>query len=144
MHKEDQRLKLIAFDAEDLSIISALLQDALIQQSNVAYLSKYNRFAAIADRYRWEQKGKSERIRCGVHFNGITNVQVRNFYRSSTNRFLELLAIECNLLEDGGAVIFFQFSGRTSIKLVAECIDCELHDLTDPWSVKEKPFHQLY
>ena len=43
-------LKLIALDAEDLSVVSAHLQDAVLQVGDLAYLPKERRFAAVANR----------------------------------------------------------------------------------------------
>ena len=46
-------LKLIALDAEDLSVLSANLQDAVLRIADIAYLPREKRFAAIANRFDW-------------------------------------------------------------------------------------------
>ncbi len=49
-----QGLKLRAEDAEDLRIISAVLQDSLIPLAEMQFLSDEGRFVMIANRFRWE------------------------------------------------------------------------------------------
>ena len=44
-------LRLVAFDPEDLSVISAHLQDSLLQVGDIAYLPKERRFAIQVRRY---------------------------------------------------------------------------------------------
>ena len=46
-------LKLIALDAEDLSVISAHLQDAVLRVGDMVYLPKEKRFVAMANRFDW-------------------------------------------------------------------------------------------
>ena len=50
-------LKLIALDAEDLSVLSANLQDAVLRIADIAYLPREKRFAAIANRFDWLDGG---------------------------------------------------------------------------------------
>ena len=45
-------LKLIALDAEDLAVISAHLQDAVMKVGDLAFLPREKRFAAVANRLR--------------------------------------------------------------------------------------------
>jgi hypothetical protein len=47
-------LKLRAEDDEDLGVISACLQDALIPLSDMEFLAAEMRFAFVANRFRWE------------------------------------------------------------------------------------------
>ena len=46
-------LKLIALDADDLAVISAHLQDAVLKVGDVAYLPREKRFAAMGNRFDW-------------------------------------------------------------------------------------------
>ena len=49
-----QRLKLRAVDSEDMSIISACLQDALIAGNDLSFLPGEHRFVLVAQRFKWE------------------------------------------------------------------------------------------
>ena len=46
-------LKLIALDAEDLRVISAHLQDAVLRVGDMVYLPNEKRFVALANRFDW-------------------------------------------------------------------------------------------
>ena len=48
-------LKLIALDAEDLGVISAHLQDAVLRVGDMVYLPNEKRFVAMANRFDWAQ-----------------------------------------------------------------------------------------
>ena len=47
-------LKLRAEDAEDLAVISACLQDALVPVRDLAYVPEDRTFLLVANRFRWE------------------------------------------------------------------------------------------
>jgi Protein of unknown function (DUF2948) len=47
-------LKLIALDDEDLGILSAHLQDAILRAGDIVYLARESRFALAARRFDWE------------------------------------------------------------------------------------------
>ena len=52
-------LRLKAETLEDLQILSAMLQDAAVKTTDIAYLPGTNRFALVTNRYRWEKEGHS-------------------------------------------------------------------------------------
>ena len=63
------RLKLAAADAEDLEVLSARLQDAVLKLKNVSWQPRKRRFAAVVNRLQWESGGQT-RVRAGLHFEG--------------------------------------------------------------------------
>ena len=100
---KQKRLNLIATDDEDLQVISALLQDAIIRNGDMSYSSTRRRFAAVVNRFRWEEGSRSERVHCGMHFNGILGVKTRNLLREKGETLYELLAC---------VAVFLRFSSR--------------------------------
>ena len=50
----DPELRLRAEDAEDLAVISACLQDALVSVRDLAYDRAARNFMLVANRFRWE------------------------------------------------------------------------------------------
>jgi hypothetical protein len=48
-----EQLKLIAFDADDLAVISAHVQNASLKVQDMAYMPSQKRFAAVASRLDW-------------------------------------------------------------------------------------------
>src|SRR5215469_6548245 len=91
-------LKLLARDEEDLAVVSAVLQDALIPVSEMAYLPEERRFALVANRFRWERvppptpRGRERRL-TGLSISGVSTVRRRGFSLGERDRILVLLAI---------------------------------------------------
>jgi len=140
-------LRLTARDKEDLTIVSACLQDAVTLGSELSYQRKQRRFAAAFNRFRWEDrfdknlvKLPAERVRTGIHFDSVLSVQSCGLRRSA-DEILQLLAIEAEEREDGMAAIRLEFAGGVLIRLEVECIDCYLSDLGVPWRVRRTPAH---
>jgi hypothetical protein len=134
-------LKLRAEDTEDLAVLSACLQDALISVRDLAYDSAERSFMLVANRFRWEKGGTAsrERVLCGVTFSDVGGVAYRGFRRSDEDRILSLLAIRPAL--DAGGMIHLDFAGGAEIRLRAAHIRCYAGDLGDPWPTPWRPDH---
>ena len=52
-------LKLIALDSEDLAVVSAHMQDAVLTVGDMAFLPQQRRFAALANRFDWDSATKA-------------------------------------------------------------------------------------
>jgi hypothetical protein len=137
------KLKLRAEDEDDLAIISAVLQDALVPVAEMVFLPDEQRFVLVANRFMWERKpvdkkGHCERTLTGIAFDGVTAVQVRGFERSDGDRILEVLAVRA---VPGG--IIFEFSGADAMRLEVGGILCHLEDIGEPWPTPWRPRHAL-
>ncbi len=136
-------LKLRAEDDEDLGVLSAILQDALVAVGDMAFEPAAQRFVLIANRFCWEPgdggAGRSfERILSGLRVDGVRSVQRRGFRPGETDRFLSLLAIRAD-----GQRLYFHFAGGVSIRLDVERILCHLDDLGEPWPTRWRPRHPV-
>ena len=140
--KETPTLKLAALDAEDLSVISAHLQDATVRVEDMAYLPKSLRFALVASRFDWPRalRGAHERCRTGLHFERVFGV-ARSGFDQNPDRVLNLLAIMFTPGEAPSGMITLTFSGGAAIRLEVECIEAALSDIGPRWSVEDKPGH---
>ena len=136
-------LKLIALDADDLSVISAHMQDAVAKVSDMAFLPAEKRFAMLLDRFDWISavgEGAPLRRRAGVHFDRVLNARVRGFKLSDKETRLNLLAVE--FAEDdapAGTVTLF-FTADAAIQLDVECLEAAISDLGPVWPA-ERPRH---
>lgn len=150
--KTPQRLRLLAEDVDDLTVIAACLQDALAKVCEMTYLPSQRRFVLALSRYRWEgedTQGKSprafERVTCGLHFDSVQAVRVRGQVQTQPEAVLELLTIAAAPATkpgaEGGATITLLFAGDAAIQLDVECIDAALSDITTPWPVPLRPDH---
>jgi hypothetical protein len=150
--KPDQ-LKLIALDEEDLAVISAQLQDAVVRVGELAYLKGERRFATVVNRFNWMaalQAGKTgpaddsfERRQTALRFEGVSAAQLQNIDLADKRRVLSLLAIQFAKAseDDPGGHITLVFSGGSGIRLTVDYIECELRDLGAAWSTKSQPKH---
>lgn len=140
-----KRLKLAAADAEDLEILSARLQDAAGKLKDFVWLPKQRRFAAMLNRFRWEDGGgPGTRVRAVLRFDGVSKVQSSNVKRGAAEAVVSLLAIRFtpNGENDPAGVIELMLAGGGTIRLTVECIDAELADQTGPWAARARPSHE--
>jgi hypothetical protein len=144
-----QGLRLRAADAEDLAVISACLQDALVSVRDLTYDPQARSFIFVANRFRWEAGGADaqegapfERILCGLAFDAVDGVAYRGFHRSEEDRILSLLAIRA-VPQPAGAMIEFDFAGNAAIRLTAAAISCRARDFGEAWPTAWRPGHQL-
>lgn len=138
-------LKLIAFDAEDLSVLSANLQDAVLRIADVAYLPREKRFAAIANRFDWataeQSQGTYARRRSAVRFERVLGAQLHGIDPANKGAVLALLAISFEPNEAPEGHVTLHFADGAAIRLHVECIEAELKDLGPVWKAKSKPRH---
>ncbi len=142
----EKNLKLIAKTIEDLKIISAHLQDAIVSTANIANLKKNKIFLMQLNRFMWEdvEKGvfrKNKRIMCVVKIDNIISVSSKNINQDNKERFLDFLAIETEEMPDKTYEMNIIFSGDSVIKVNAEVIEVTLDDQGTPWDTKTKPKH---
>jgi hypothetical protein len=140
-------LRLLAEDAEDLKILSAHLQDAVMRMGDIVYLPKHRRFAALVSRYCWGDdcgKGNSGvRVRAGLHFDDVLRVQSQNVRQDDPEAVVSLLAINFTPDADGGGAVDLILAGGGRIKLQVECVDATLRDLSDPRPAVARPAHDV-
>ena len=142
-----KNLKLIARTEEDLKVISAHLQDSIVNISDIANLEKNKIFLIQLSRFMWEdvEKGvfrKNKRIRTVLKFENVLRVTSKNINQKKKERFLDFLAIETMKMPDKNYEMNLIFSGDIIIKLVAEAIEVTLDDQGTSWESKNKPRHK--
>lgn len=144
--QEPQNLSLLVEDEEDLGIVSAYLQDAIVRLGDIAYLPKTRRFALLANRYCWEcddaMKAGSRRL-AGIHFDEVIRAQSTYIRRSNPDAVLQLLAVQFAPTGEKGGLVDLCFAGGGRIRLEVECIDASLRDLSSPWQARTRPAHPL-
>ena len=144
-----RNLKLISKTEEDLKVISAHLQDAIVSISDIANLKKNRIFLIQLNRFMWEdvEQGvfrKNKRIRTILKFDHVTKVASKNIDFNKKGEFLDFLAIESREMADKTIEMNLIFSGDSIIKVVTEVIEVTLDDQGEPWETKSKPKHNLY
>lgn len=141
-------LKLVAMDEEDLQIISAHVQDAVLKVGDLDYRPSEQRFILACNRFIHDQKparsrGKEsyERRRSVLHFDRVTNVRAMNIDRTAPEDVLALLAINFEPGDTPSGVIELVFAAGKTIRLTVEVIEMRLADLGAAWETGNKPDH---
>ncbi|WP_363348913.1 DUF2948 family protein [Methylocystis echinoides] len=139
-------LRLHALDSEDLALLSAHVQDALVRVGDIAYLPAKRRFALVGSRFDWtaEMEGRLERCRAGLHFESVQRVRCARVSRDEPDAILELLAVTFEAgPEPPGGVIRLTFAGGAAICLDVECVEAQLCDIGPRWKTAARPTHEL-
>ena len=141
-----KNLKLIARTEEDLRVVSAHLQDAIANVSDIASLKKNKIFLLQLNRFMWEdvEKGvfrKNKRIRTVLKFENVLNVLSKNINQLKKDKFLDFLAIETNKMPDNNYEMKIIFAGDSIIRVLSEVIEVTLDDQGEAWNTKNKPKH---
>lgn len=141
-------LKLIAFEASDMQVISALIQDSLVCAGDMNYSRKTRQFSLILRRYVWEGKRKKwwffssnkqwrgERRLSILHFNFVKSVKSQNI--NNKDEILSLLSVETTARE-----IKFYFANDRTLVLEVENIEAQLTDQGGGWQANMRPKHKI-
>jgi hypothetical protein len=134
------QLKLIAFDEEDLAVLSAHVQDMTVKVSDIVFLPADRTFAMAGERFDWlsAEQGRCERSMCGLHFSDVTAVRK---LRLDGREDLNLLSIGFDETDAPAGTITLTFSGGVAIQLDVECLDGHLRDLGSRRPVPCQPDH---
>jgi len=143
-------LKLIALDAEDLAVVSAHLQDAVLTVGEMAYLPHQLRFAAITSRFDWagalgqdDKPSACQRRQTALRFERVLDAKVRGFDLNSKSQALCLLAIQFEPTSPPEGYVDLVFAGDAGLRLHVECIEAELKDLGAAWRARTTPRHPV-
>ncbi len=127
------QLRLIALDADDLSVISAHVQDARVQASDIVWRQDEKRLVVGLDRLDWEQTLSGgtapRRIIAALRFDRVLACKSRNIELNRPEAVLELVGIEFHPAEAPGGSALLLFSHGEVLRLDVECLECALTDL---------------
>ena len=142
------RLKLAAIDEEDLAIVSAHVQDAVLKIGDMVYLPKEHRFALAMNRFTWEKaedgrRRDFERRRAALTFDRVLSVKTNNVDRGRPDAVLELLAVSFATTDAPAGLVTLVFAGGAAVQIAVEVIEARLADLGTAWATRAKPSHDL-
>jgi hypothetical protein len=133
-------LRLVAQDAEDLKVLSALVQDAVLPVTELAYDARRRRFALLLNRFRWEDRDQAERSRRGYErvrsllvVEDVRKVQISGIDRTEKDLVLSLLSMSFEPGTDAGGRLVLTFAGDGALALEVEALDLRLDDVTRPY-----------
>jgi hypothetical protein len=131
-------LRLLAEDADDLHIISAALQDAILRPVDIVWEPAARRVTLKLSRFCWECGGT--RVMAAMQFGDVVAVKSRRLPRLPESA-LELLAMEFAPDEAPGGRVILMFAGGGDLRIDVECLDAVLADLSERWPARVAPTH---
>ena len=137
-----QPRKMIALDHEDLQVLSAHCQDAVIKVSDIHYFASEKRLIIEMNRFLWENGTRQNiRVRSVLHFERVNKVARQAIDPAKKNDVLSLLAILFAPTDAPAGHIDLVFSGEAVLRLAVECVEGQLTDLKAAWEASSKPSH---
>ena len=136
----EKKIKLSAYNKDELKIFSFLCQDSIISKDEIFYNKTQKMFIVTLTRYCWEKEQSKNsninfRVVSGLQIKNVNNIEFINF--NSEISFYNLLAITYNKKR-----IILNFSMSSKIKLDCNKIDAIIEDIDIPWPTKLKPQHE--
>jgi len=141
-------LKLLALDEEDLNIVSAHVQDAVMKVADLDFLAGSKRFVMPMYRYAWEKEAtlarpQPERRNSVLHFERVLAAKLAGISRGKPDEVLSLLAVTYTPTDAPSGTIDLVFAGGGAISLDVECIEARLVDLGGAWEATSRPGHKV-
>ncbi len=131
---DEAPLRLRAFDTEDLSVLSGLVQDAVFPTSEMTWDRKGRRFAVLVNRYRWERATKdAERVQSVLAFEDVTKVGSQGIDPKDGDTVLSLLSVTFEPGAEGAGRIVLTLAGDGAIGIEVEALEAVLKDVTRPY-----------
>lgn len=134
-------LHLVARDAEDLAVLSALVQDAVFPITEMRWQAGRRRFGLLINRFRWEDRDAAERA--GRRFERVQSllvvdealsVRTQGIDRQDRDTVLSLLSVGFEPGEDGTGRVILTLAGDGALALEVEALEVTLKDVTRPYA----------
>ena len=138
---KSKALKLLAEDAEDLEVVAAALQDAVLKIGDISWEPKARHLTLAVNRYRWGAE-EPERVRAAVQVGSVLGVQARRLRRGASEAVVQLLTVAFEPGEAPGGRLVFRFAGDADLAAQVECLDLVLADVSEPWAARSEPRHE--
>ncbi len=140
----DTPLKLQIQSVDDISVLSALWQDALINAQDIQFDEVAKEVVVIADRYRWEVADTTqERVLTGLRIGGVSAVQHQNMVKDEAQTsFYNLLHIAYENTTDSAHYVTFTFSAGAALRLTLDHIVMAAADIAPPRPAIATPHHE--
>lgn len=148
----ERPLRLGAASPEDLTVLAALVQDAVFNGPDMGWSRKGRRFDVLLNRFRWEDRAAAEaagrpyeRVRAVLTVRDVIRVASQGLEAGGRDQVLSLLAIEFQPGEDGTGVLTLVLAGDGALRLEVESLNLELIDVTRPYRAPsgQAPSHRL-
>lgn len=144
-------LNLVARDSEDLEVISALVQDAVLTGADLKWERSKRRFACLINRFRWEDREAAEaakrpyeRVRALLVIEDAGAVRSQGIDRGDPETVFSLLSLGWEPGPEGTGAVTLVLAGDGAVRVEVEAMEVTLHDVTKPYIApsRKKPEHR--
>lgn len=140
-------LKLLALDEEDLKIVSAHVQDAVLRVGDLKFDAAAKQFILPMYRFAWEKEASQrrpqpERRNSLLHFDRVSSASASGISRDKPDEVLSLLAVTYSPSDAPSGTVDLVFAGGGTIRLEVECVEARLADLGGAWEASSRPAHK--
>jgi hypothetical protein len=126
-------VKLIALDEDDLAVISAHVQDAVVKADDIVWRQGDKRLVIGMSRPDWEQTLSGEtsppRLISALRFDRVLACRSRRIERDRPHARFEMVGVEFHAGAPPGGSVVLMFGDGAALRLDVECLECELVDL---------------
>ncbi len=133
-------LHLLAQEAADVTVLSALVQDAVLPLAEMKLDRPRRRFAALLNRFRWEDREAAERagrpferVRSLLTVEGVLSARTMGIDLREKEAVLSVLSLDWLPGEDGSGRLTLVLAGDGAVALEVEALDLRLEDVTKPY-----------
>ena len=148
----EEPLALLAVDEADLSVMSSLVQDAVLTVNDMRFVAKRREFAVLLNRFRWEdveaakKRGRPvERVQSLLVVENVLGVASNGVDRRDPDLVLSLLSLEWHPGDDAAGELDLILAGDGAIRLRVEALEVALKDVTRPYVApsRKMPGHDI-
>lgn len=146
----EKPLKLMALDDEDLAVISAHAQDAVLKPAAMVYDKQARSLVIPMNRFAWELPAsrrllfkRHQRRSSVLRIVRVESIRSQGLVRDDEEAVASLLAISFSPQEgqEPAGSIKLTFSGGAMLEARVECLELQLTDLGSAWETTAKPRH---
>lgn len=133
----DRPLNLGAVDADDLQVISSLVQDAVLPVTEIAWQKRQRRLALLVNRLRREDREAAahavERVQSALVVENVQAVSSQGVDRSDGDMILQVLSIGWEPADEVSGSVILTLAGDGAIRARVEALEVRLKDVTRPY-----------
>ncbi|MBZ4023388.1 hypothetical protein CKO11_13065 [Rhodobacter sp. TJ_12] len=134
-------LNLRGESAEDVTVMAALVQDAVLPVAEIRYEPKARRLSMLLNRFRWEDKARAEaegrpyeRVQTLLVISDVLKVASQGFDRHDADLVLSVLELAFEPGADGTGRVVLVLAGDGALAAEVECLALDLRDVTRPYA----------
>ncbi len=139
-------LRLKAEDVDDLAVLSAAVQDAVVRVCDIAWSRRRRRVTVHLQRYVYERDCTDcgDRVLSVLAVEGVLTMQSRRVRQDAPEAWAQVLALRFTPDADPpGGALHLELAGGGVVRIDVECIDALLLDVSEPWKARTRPSHPL-